>query len=268
MKNGLLTIPDNGEIEAVRGQGIRERAVLHEWPLSRVERITWTDGSTAIVKTQLTMASAERAFYRSRKDPALLSPLADGVCGDCDWMLLEDLGSAHEDWSGFTDEAIRERVRVLRPLIRRLDGAEVPVFFDFQTPEKLVEACLGILPTLREAGIPKEELDALLDWAEHDARVLWDSPAVLLHGDLKGENVVPRGSGWVLLDWQRPMRGPESLDEELALLLADRKSRGMGAALARFVMGYWYAWAYRTCLPVPFVLGMAGKMIREIPGTL
>ena len=113
MKNGLLTIPEDGTIAAMWGRVIRERAVLHEWPLSRVERISFDDGRTAILKTQLRVASTERAFYRAVWDPSILEPLADGEEDGCDWMLLPDLGEAHEDWSGLTDEAIRDRVRAL-----------------------------------------------------------------------------------------------------------------------------------------------------------
>ncbi|MBR5365189.1 MAG: phosphotransferase [Clostridia bacterium] len=260
MKNGLLTIPDDGEVERILTRRIRERAVLHEWPLSRVERITTADDFSVILKTQLTAASTERAFYRAVRDPALLTPIADGECGGCDWMLLPDLGEAREDWSGLSDEAIRERVRDLRRIIGRLDDGRVPVFFDFSTPEKRADACRTILPTIGEAGMGEEEQHALLAWTEQ-AKC---GDAVLLHGDLKGENVVPTGDGVVLLDWQRPILGPEILEEELALLLSDRESRGEGAALARFVMGYWYAWAYRTCLPYPFVLGMAKKHLRGV----
>ena len=110
------------------------------------------------------------------------------------------------------------------------------------------------------SGMGEEEQHARLAWTEQ-AKC---GDAVLLHGDLKGENVIPTGDGVVLLDWQRPILGPETLEEELALLLSDRESWGEGAALARFVMGYWYAWAYRTCLPYPFVLGMAKKHLRGV----
>lgn len=267
MKNGLLTIPDDGELTSILGRGIRERAVLHEWPLSRVERIICADGSTAILKTQLTEASAERAFYRAVRDPALLSPLAEGESDGCGWMLLPDLGDAHEDWSGFSDGAIRDRVRELRRIIGRLGGGRAPVFFDFSSPEKLADACRSVRPSLEEAGMPEEEMKSLFgkslfDRTEGAAGALWDSPAVLLHGDLKGENVIPTDHGVIILDWQRPMLGPEPLEEELALLLAGRESRGEAAALARVVMGIWYAWAYRTCLPYPFVLGMAKKYMQ------
>ncbi len=262
MKNGLLTIPEDGTIAAMWGRAIRERAVLHEWPLSRVERISFDDGRTAILKTQLREASAERAIYRAVRDPSILEPLADGEEDGCDWMLLPDLGEAHEDWGGLTDEAIRDRVRALSRIICRIDGDGIPVFFDFSSPELLARACVSILPTLEEAGMTAEELARLLDWAERDAPLLWDAPVVLLHGDLKGENVIPRENGPILIDWQRPMRGPAPLDEALALLLAGRVSRDRYAPLAAFVMGFWYAWAYKTCLPYPFVLGMGKKHMK------
>ncbi|MBQ4350899.1 MAG: phosphotransferase [Clostridia bacterium] len=261
MKNGLLTIPDDGALAPVLGGAVQSRTVIHEWPLSRVERITAENGHTAILKTQLTSASAERAFLRKVRDPALPVPIADSVSGDCDWMLLPDYGSACEDWSGFTDEAIRERVRELCRIIARLDG-DAPVFFDLSTPEKLADACRSILPTLADAGWSEDARAGLLGWAEGEAKVCFESPAALLHGDMKGENVIHAAGGVILLDWQRPIRGPEPLEEELALLLAGRESRGPFARLAAFTLGYWYAWAYRTCLPYPFVCGMAGKYLR------
>ena len=82
IKNGLLTIPEDGDLFRTAGFYPKSlpgtsrlnsaaprisRRVLHEWPLSRVEAAAFPDDPDIpqrIVKTQLSEASVERDFFR------------------------------------------------------------------------------------------------------------------------------------------------------------------------------------------------------------
>ena len=131
---------------------------------------------------------------------------------------------------------------------------DAPVFFDLSTPDKLAALTDELLPVLAEgeARDPARRVrENLAAW--------YDAPVGLLHGDLKGENILAAAGGSFVIDWQRPVLGPLPLEEELALLLAGRESGGVHAGLARLFLACWYGWAWRTCLPVPFVRGMARK---------
>ncbi|MBQ3860317.1 MAG: hypothetical protein II779_07300, partial [Clostridia bacterium] len=61
-----------------------------------------------------------------------------------------------------------------------------------------------------------------------------------------------------------PMRAPLPLEEELSLLLTRPESRSSGPfhRLACAAEAHWYAWAWRTCLPWPFVRMTAVKYAR------
>ena len=59
----LLTVPDNTELEHILRAPVSNRICMHSWPHSMVEEIQMLDGQKYILKTQLSCASVERAFY-------------------------------------------------------------------------------------------------------------------------------------------------------------------------------------------------------------
>ena len=238
---------------------IVERTVLHEWPLSRIERLKTEAGGTVILKTQRAEASVERDFYRRVRHPSLLRPLADGSLDGEDWMALPDLGDTAEDWSSLTDGEIRTRVRGWQRVIAEYGDA--PAFFDLSTPEKLTALTDELLPVLTE---DEEGARDLAQKVRERLGAWYDAPTGLLHGDLKGENILASAEGSFVIDWQRPLLGPLPLEEELALLLAGRESAEVHAGLARLFLACWYGWAWKTCLPVPFVRGMAQKYAASV----
>lgn len=122
-----------------------------------------------------------------------------------------------------------------------------------------------VLPVLRDGGLSEVETDGLTAWMETRGRRCWDGPVGLLHGDLKGENVLQDGrGGCYLIDWQRPLFGPLALEESIALLLAERPGNPENALdiLVRLYIAFWYGWAFQTCLPIPFVQGVGVKYAR------
>lgn len=267
LKLDLLTVPDNDELAQIIHRPVLARTTLHSWPLSRTERIDTVSG-TVILKIQFSCTSVERAFYRQVRHPMVLTPLADGMLADCDYMILPFLEGRPEDWSSLTENEIRARVRLFQRDFLKIEHA--PIFIDFSTHEKFVKALDFIHPTLLEGGLSPLEWEALIKWVYFTASACWDVPIGLLHGDLKGDHILPDNGNPVVIDWQRPLYAPLRLEESIALLLESRSPATADAfdALALLYIVYWYAWAYQKCLHIPFVLAMAVKHARKCLATV
>ena len=178
-----------------------------------------------------------------------------------------------EEWGSLSDGGVRERSRELNALFRELDGA--PVFADWSRHELFAADIREILPSLARGkdnprGLTEDGIGRLLRWTEEDARALWSDgiPVGLNHGDLKGDNLIlspgGRGSSYVI-DWQRPLCAPLPLEPALSLLLVRPDTDAANQLsdpffrLACALEMRWYAWAWQTCLPWPFVRAMAVK---------
>ena len=291
-KNGLLTPPSDGDlfrIPGFPGRGadgggtlrIAARTILHEWPLSRVERVDLASAGAdsvrrcVIVKSQLSVSSVEAAFYRvlrARTEDCILPGgirlprfLGASFAEDLqtDWTVLSFEEGEAESWDGLTDGEIRTRVRELSRAFQSFAKEDVPVFADWSRHERFAADMERIFPALvsRDGEGGLDESTSLRRLIEGPLRSCWDSPVGLLHGDLKADNLIRTpGGGTVVLDWQRPMKAPLPLEEELSLLLENRPPDSAPTPfrrLACLTLSHWYAWACLTCLPYPFVRGMA-----------
>ena len=311
---GLMELPDSPELASLTGGRLEERTgdrrVLHEWPLSRVEEAVLSlppeqdrtehagekETVRYIVKSQVAGASSECGFYRRyggfvSEGGAFFIPEAVGIgCSDdfgtvptgaeperTDWLILPLLEGTTEDWSAMTDGEIRARVRQVNGAFRTKDFEDAPVFTDWRTHGRFAEDLGEDFQVFAKGGLSDEEAEAARDLIREGLKDCWDATVGLLHGDLKGENLLTltetdgtqrqRGRTAVL-DWQRPIRAPLPLEEELSLLLSDRGESGEGEKsafrrLACLSLAHWYALAYRRWIPYPFVCGMAGKYARK-----
>ena len=154
------------------------------------------------------------------------------------------------------------RVRQINAVFQSPDFSRAPVFTDWSTAARFADDLLKDIPALLSGGM--ENPEQISNWLDQEGRKCWNSPVGLLHGDLKAENLLVTGDGTVLLDWQRPLRAPLPLEESLSILLERGIPEASGSSetavfdsLACFYLAHWYAWAWRTCLPYPFVLKQA-----------
>ena len=304
IKKGILNLPDDPERTALLSAAeweTKDARVLHEWPLSRVEetaaavRQRGSEGDArlirCVVKSQAAEASAECAFYRRYggyrfAEDGFFIPEALGIGSSpevmpgtvpTDWLILPMLEGETEDWSSLTDAEIRARVRHVNAMFQIRDFEDAPVFTDWRTHGRFAEALEEDLPVFTEGGLTDAETEAARERIRGELRSCWEAPVGFLHGDLKGENLMRtdpadmpehQAAGRIaVLDWQRPMRAPLPLEEELSLLLSDRGGSGEGGetafrALACFSLAHWYALAFRRWIPYPFVGGMAAKYVR------
>lgn len=260
----LLTVPDNTELEHILRAPVSNRICMHSWPLSMVEEIQMLDGQKYILKTQLSCASVERAFYERVEHSLLLSLHAAGSLADCDYLILPHAGGITESWDSLSDDEIRMRVRNLSAEFSRIQNA--PVFYDLSSPERFSAAMDEIHPILHEGGLTAQEYDTLLSWCRSVAPCCWNAPVGLLHGDLKGGNILHDAHGrQFVIDWQRPLLAPLPLEESIALLLGGRSASDSTefGVLALLYLAHWYAWAYGKCLPAPFVREIAVSYVRK-----
>ncbi|MBE6724196.1 MAG: hypothetical protein E7576_03205 [Ruminococcaceae bacterium] len=297
-RKGLLTPPTDRELFRIPGFlqdesgtgafAIAARKTLHEWPLSRVElvELAFPDSDAdpgiparRVVKSQLCAASVETAFYRfigARTADGGILPgavrlprfLGASYAADLetDWLILSYEEGEPESWDGLSRGQIRSRARELSRAFQSFALEGVPVFTDWSRHERFAADMDRIFPALTEeregeGGLDEEAAAELRRWIDGPAKDCWDSPVGLLHGDLKADNLIRIPGGTVVLDWQRPMKAPLPLEEELSLLLENRApdpaEENPFRRLACLALSHWYAWAYLTCLPYPFVRSMA-----------
>ena len=235
----MLTIPDSAELAQLLQAQVLERKRLHYWPLSLIEEIRTPD-RRYILKSQRSCAGVERGFYRSAQHPMILVPYAEGTVGNCDYLILPYAEGSTEDWGGLSDDEIRARVRQLSREFQQLGS--VPVFFDFSTHDRFAAALEDIRAALRSGGLSGAEFERIMSWLRGTGKTCWNAPVGLLHGDLKGENILRHVDGTIcVIDWQRPLYGPLPLEESIALLLENRAAASDSAfdVLAQLYLAHW-----------------------------
>ena len=202
------------ELTKALGAGIVERQIIHEWPLSCVQRVVLEGGERLVYKSQLP-PTLEPAFYEHAVSSLLTSHRFLAKVDDCeimtlDWIdapLLRDVVRSNEEW------LVRGKELIAR--IGAMEGVP-PVYLDIGSGtawSTVVDATLGMLAELIRSGrfrsIGQEHVDELRRWAE--SRAVHDCIAErprLIHGDLKASQVFLERDGYRVIDWQRPLIGP------------------------------------------------------------
>ncbi|UIX33019.1 phosphotransferase family protein [Streptomyces sp. GQFP] len=202
--DNLLTI-------AGRSNAVREE--VRVWSMSGVERLTFTDGTTAIFKYAKRPFDSEDQALRLAQTlgvpvPAVrASAVVDGWLG----MLLEDLGPAAreaDDLDGATAAVVLHRTRI---------AAALPVL-DREALRRLPSRALEHLGRLRNAerwqnaDDIEDALDRIAQAAEARSTGTTTAPFGWVHSEFHPTSLHIGQHGWRLLDFARAFTGPGLLD--------------------------------------------------------
>jgi hypothetical protein len=213
-----LQLHSDSELEELLGAGLGERVTLHEWPLSCVQRVTLQDGRKFVYKAE-SGPTVESEFYACAVSdllPQSKTVFRDGAytCLILEWIeapLLESLNLSEED-------AWRYGKKLLNG-IHEIKGP-VPVYLDVGSWERwraIMDGMVEDLNGLMRSGVFRELDVEKLRWVARRANSaqvhsVFDQPTGLVHGDLSAENIFVSRERMIVIDWQRPMRGPVEVD--------------------------------------------------------
>jgi Phosphotransferase enzyme family len=218
-----LLLHDDAELSSLLGCPIADRRMLHEWPLSCVQRVTTADDTRIIYKAQAA-PTIEPEFYVAARSPLLPAARTIYRTERHACMLIEFI-----DGPRLADLRLpaAEVVRIGRTVIEAMAQIEgrLPDVLDVGSPEAwkaAAESMLRALSGLVEAGsFAAVDVGALraIERAAASESVLdaVSEPAGLVHSDLGSNNVFILRESYRVIDWQYPKRGPADLD--LAILL-------------------------------------------------
>ena len=229
------------------GQEIVTRHKLHHWPLLYVERVDLQNGDSLIYKAQCAAASKELAFLTGHSAPFLLKPIKTGHHQGTDIIVmpfspLPNMGSLN-----LSDSELNEFLIGIQQMISPLGDADV--FYDFSTSRHFIALVEKVCEHLTAGGQDLDSAQHILDWVHKNSARLYAKDSVgLLHGDLSDANILVEGRSprWIL-DWQRPMLGPRTLERAMMFHLSDRddlKWFENYGVMARIMVWIWYATVY------------------------
>ena len=257
-----IWVHDDSRLEDLLNRKIVSREKLSHWPLSYVEKVTLSDNTRLVYKSQHAASSIENHFYSMIKMSFLLSPLYYDTYKNCDIMVMPYLD--YLTLGQLSENGFEQIISDISLMIQ--DIPDMPVFFDLSSVEKLsslIDSACSIFKDEDE----KANIGLLKKWVSEQAHFCYDNQLIgNVHGDLTASNVLTdNGKPAYILDWQRPMKAPVTLENALAYRLAGydavRKYGAFGilAAICHFV---WYAFACKKF--IPFVYGRAQKLLQEI----
>lgn len=271
-----LLLHDDQELALFLGSPVIQRDTIHEWPLSCVQRVYTEQGDNYIYKVQAP-PTVEAEFYTYARSPILASVRIMEISGDMTAMVMEEIKAPRLN-DIILEEA--ESVAIAKDLmerIARIDG-DFPVMLDISTEERWAAYIGAALDDIRYCildgsfqQVSLTQADRLREWSE--ALPLLDeirASSGLVHADLKAENVLVTTDGFRVLDWQRPIRGPVSLDAAtlfISLGLDPLRHVPIGIVqLYHFLHIAWYAQAARKWVPQgkPWFDRIIAEIVREL----
>lgn len=220
-----LRLHDNVELEEILRAKIVERRTLHEWPLSCVEQIITNEGRKWVYKSQFG-PTVEPQFYANARSKLLVAgkTLYKSESGFVN-MLFEFIEAPRIKDLNLSDHAIVVAWNNISQSIAKIEG-KLPYYHDISEKNRwkeLMETMLENLEKVVSQGsfqrIDKIALRKLRKWAFHrEVVVALGKNIGFVHNDLSSDNVFVMPDGYRVIDWQRPVIGPNELD--LAALLA------------------------------------------------
>ncbi|MBM4414251.1 MAG: hypothetical protein FJ040_12505 [Chloroflexi bacterium] len=186
---------------------IETRHIIHEWPLSCVERLTCRDGSQHIYKSQRP-PSVESELYSMVTAPHLLP----ATIIQPHHLLLPFITSTPIHDAAYAVRQIRTAIAAMpvqTPVYRTLDTIDAwETLIDriVRTLRQLVQATTFVHLTL--ADIAHIEASA----HHPDVLALWQGEIGVVHGDITLANLLNTPHQTYVIDWQRPMYAPTVID--------------------------------------------------------
>jgi hypothetical protein len=218
-----LYLHTDHELSDLLGSPVSGRQTLQEWPLSCVQRLTTSAGRKRIYKAQHD-PTVEPEFYAKARSSLLITANTIHHTGVYSAMLFDEIDGPTLEKQSLSESQALAFGRNLLQRIAQIDG-DLPYYLDVRTGQKWYEQMGEVLSDLKglvEAGIFKsihlEDLAHLERCAFSEAVLATFQAGIgYVHNDLAGDNVFMLPDGPRVIDWQRPILGPTSLD--LALLL-------------------------------------------------
>ena len=213
-----LDLHTTEELSALLGEPVTERAHLHSWPLSSVERLTTASGQRWVYKSQ------HAPTFEPEVYAAVRSPLLPGhrlLTRDAEraTMLLEFIDApVLRDLALPADELARHG-RALVEAVGTIE-ADVPVYVDIASRARwaaFVDRVLAMLAALTADGRLTLSVDGdvsdVAAWAASpEVLALIDTTSRLTHGDGNPGNAFLTADGYRIIDWQQPKLAPRDTD--------------------------------------------------------
>ena len=248
-------------LEELLGGRIISREILHQWPLSYVEKITLEDNTQLVYKSQHAASSVEKEFYSKIKMPFLTSPIYSETYKNCDIMIMPYL-----EYPTLGEMCEIEYGNIVLNISRVIqDISDMPVFFDLSSVDKLEHIIDAVCIIFEKKG-EDHNIAILRKWISKEAHNCYDNQQIgNVHGDLSKSNILTKnGELRYILDWQRPLLAPVILESALAFRLTGNdavKKYGDFGILALICHLIWYSYACKEFMP--FVYDNAYRLLLE-----
>jgi hypothetical protein len=229
---------------------ICERATLHEWPLSCVQKLRLANGQQMIYKAQF-VEGVEPEFYARAKSPLLPAFTSLGSFENTSAALIEHLPAPRLKDLALTEAEACTHADRLGEAIRQIEG-NPPVYRDLGSPQHWLDFAAETGCKLEQLvlnhdfeRVSLETIQSLAGWAGTPA-VLAEivSAPGLAHADLTPDNVFITPDGYRIIDWQYPRRAPASFDRVTFLMAlglnASRFASPAAVQIVHFVRLGWY----------------------------
>jgi len=226
-----LHLHENVELEEILRAKIVERSTLHEWPLSCVEQIITEEGTKWVYKSQFG-PTVESQFYANAKSELVvagttLCPSEPGYVN----MLFQFIDAPRMADMSLSDDAIVAAWTDLSQSIARIEG-NLPYYQDISENrlwKQLMETMLDNLETLVFRGsfqrVDQMALQKLRNWTFREEVIAALSKNIgFVHNDLSVYNIFVVPNGYRVIDWQRPIIGPNELDLAALLISLNREA--------------------------------------------
>ncbi|NBD27780.1 phosphotransferase [Paenibacillus glycinis] len=273
-----LWLHDDDELGELLGSPVTERVVIHEWPLSCVQRVRTAGGVRCIYKAQAPPTVEPDFYARARSELLVPARIAEAL-DHPPALILEELDAPRLSDLRLEEPALAAIAAEL-PLRIAAIGGSPPVMADLSTEARWTAYMDLVWEDLRaligEGGFRRTDLalvDDLARWSESPSvREAFEGQTGLVHADLKAENVLVTPDGCRVLDWQRPILGPSALDTATLLISLGidpaRHVPGGIVQLYHFLHIAWYAQAARRWFPQgkPWFDGLIRSIGEEIAG--